>query len=97
MFEIHSNDIREARREFQQHVNWLVAYAKERRKQGKPLSLLRRKRLIYLLTERWVRHAISTWGPSVVDGEHRFFIYSPPPHLLTKLADVLLQTQRERT
>jgi hypothetical protein len=81
MFEIRSDDLQQARVEFKKHVNWLVTYAKEQRKQGTPLSLLRRKRLVNLMCQRWMRWSLQ------LDIDNPY----PPSYDLTRLADVLLQ------
>jgi hypothetical protein len=95
-----SNDMAIAKVEFTQRVDALCANVKERRKQGIPLSPLRRKRLSAVLCETWMRHSVAVWGPDVVDlvdgdadfvCEHKPYNYAPPAYQLQRLSDVLLQ------
>jgi hypothetical protein len=87
------NDIRKAKAQFHKYVDEIERAVKTARRQGKPMSLTRLNRMIYVLCESWVRHVMDTYGPSVQPGEHMPYDYWPPRRELNRLSDILVHSR----
>lgn len=80
-----------AKKQFATYVTDLYKQCKPKHiTQPSPVSVLRRKRLVCVLTEQWTRHATTHWGPSVMDDEHQPYNYKPNAYDLDRLGQVML-------
>ncbi|EPZ47729.1 hypothetical protein [Alicyclobacillus acidoterrestris] len=84
------DDYKTAIHQFQQYVDAIINNINLARKSGTPIPLEERLRRVGELTDAWMEHSVSTYGPDVTD-EHQRFTYTPPTYQLDRLASVILQ------
>lgn len=80
-----TDDYQEAVNIYNRKVNELYEMVKNKKNK---ISITRRKRMAYVLTESWVRWAIEH-GPED-DIEHVAYDYMPPSYATQKLASILI-------